>query len=52
MYMLQEIACILRVRPAFFFEGFSGRVQPQTKGKEGPPSDVTENLWLHGTVLR
>lgn len=42
---LQEIARILQVTPAFFFEGDSGRLQPRTKGKEkSSPDYVTEFL--------
>jgi transcriptional regulator with XRE-family HTH domain len=45
---LQEIARISQVTPAFFSRAspdVSGRVQPQTKGKEAPPSDcATEFL--------
>jgi transcriptional regulator with XRE-family HTH domain len=41
---LQEISRILRVTPAFFFEGSSNRIQPKTKPKERSWPDYVSEL--------
>jgi transcriptional regulator with XRE-family HTH domain len=41
---LQEISLILRVTPAFFFEGSSKLIQPKTKPKERSWPDYVSEL--------